>query len=66
VSTPRSTHDEALAAGLVSLRAQGLEPSDYAKDLARKVAAGEITPQAMEDALLDRYRKREVVATKSR
>lgn len=63
---PRSTLNEALAAGLVSLRAQDLEPSDYAKDLARKVADGQMTAQAMEDALVERHRKREVIATKLR
>lgn len=51
----RATYEEGLAAGLVALRAQGLEPSDTAKDLARRVAAGEITPREMEDALLARH-----------
>ena len=39
----RCTHKEGFAAGLVALRAQGLEPPDFAKGLAADVIAGNIT-----------------------
>lgn len=55
---PRATHEEGFQAGLLALRAQGLEPSDFAKDLAAKVIAGTITSQQMEDALNGHYRAR--------
>ena len=55
---PRATHEEGFKAGLLALRAQGLEPSDFAKDLAAKVIAGTITSQEMEDALNEHYRSR--------
>ncbi len=51
----RSTIEDALQAGLLAHRAQGLEPPQYGKDLAAQVAAGEITLQEMEDILLARF-----------
>jgi hypothetical protein len=54
----RATYDEAAAAGLVALRGQGLEPDDFAKDLARKLAGHEITLGEMRDATQEHYRKR--------
>ena len=53
---PRCSLEEAAAAGLVAMRAAGLEPSDEAKELMGRVVAGEITPQQMEDILLEKYR----------
>jgi hypothetical protein len=61
--TNRSTTEEAFAAGLVALRAQGLEPSDFAKDLAQQVIDGKITGQQMEETLLERYRKQDAITT---
>jgi len=55
---PRATHEEGFLAGLLALRAQGVEPSDFAKDLATKVIAGTMTKQEMEDALNEHYRAR--------
>ncbi|MGA2394273.1 MAG: antitoxin VbhA family protein [Candidatus Lustribacter sp.] len=54
-SEARSTDAEAFAAGLVALRAAGLEPSDYAKELAARVIAGEISVDDMEAALLEHH-----------
>jgi hypothetical protein len=51
----RSTREEAFAAGLVAQRAAGLEPSDFAKELAARVVAGEITGRDMEAALLEHH-----------
>ena len=62
----RATYEEGLAAGLVALRAQGLEPSDFAKALAVKVAANEITPKEMEHALLAHHRKQTLITTPGR
>jgi hypothetical protein len=62
----RATHREGFEAGLVALRAQGLEPSDYAKELAEQVSAGEMTPREMEDRLIDHYRSRTAVQTQGR
>lgn len=51
----RSTDAEAFAAGLVALRSAGLEPSDFAKELAAKVIAGEISADEMEAVLLEHH-----------
>ena len=53
---PRCSLEEAFDAGLVALRAAGLEPSDDAKELAARVVAGEITPQEMQAVLVAKYR----------
>ena len=47
---------EAATAGLVGMRAAGLEPSDAAKELMARVIAGEITPQEMEAIKIAKYR----------
>jgi hypothetical protein len=52
----RASDAEGFAAALVALRAQGLEPSEYAKELARKVVAGEMTLADMEGTLEAHYR----------
>jgi hypothetical protein len=51
----RSTIEYALKAGLVAMRAQGLEPPEYGKELAMRVQRGEITLDQMEEILLKRY-----------
>ena len=51
----RGAIDEAIAAGLVAQRAQGLEPSPYAKALALKVSSGEISLSEMEELLLKHH-----------
>jgi hypothetical protein len=51
-TTQRGTIDEAVAAGLVAQRAQGIEPSAYAKGLALRVASGEMSLAEMEELLL--------------
>jgi len=62
----RSTYAEAAAAGLVALRAQGLEPSDFAKELAMKVASREITPKQMTEMLVEHHHKQSLVVSRSR
>jgi hypothetical protein len=52
---PRSSIEDALKAGLVAMRAQGLEPPEYGKELAMRVERGEITLDQMEEILLKRY-----------
>jgi hypothetical protein len=51
----RAPIEEAVVAGLGALRAAGLEPSDYAKELAVQVAGGEITTDEMEAALAEHH-----------
>ena len=53
---PRCSLDEAFDAGLMALRAAGLEPSHDAKQLAARVVSGEITPWQMEAMLIAKYR----------
>lgn len=53
---PRCSLEEAAAAGLVAMRAAGLEPSGYAKELMARVITGEITPREMEAILIAKYR----------
>ena len=52
----RCSLEEAAAAGLVAMRAAGLEPSDAAKELMARVIAGEIIPREMEALLITKYR----------
>lgn len=59
----RSTTAEAYAAGLAALRAKGLEPSGFAKDLAERVIKGEITSREMEERLLQHYREQDARKT---
>jgi hypothetical protein len=58
----RGSYAEGLAAGLVALRAQGLEPSDYAKSLAEQVAGGKMTLEDMEEALVSSHSREHAVA----
>jgi hypothetical protein len=58
MSEPRSTLEEAAKAGLIALQAQGLEPSQYARDLMAKVVVGELTPHEMEATLVEYYRRK--------
>ena len=66
MSENRASYAEGVSAGLVALRAQGLEPSDYAKELAARVANHEITPGEMERALVAYHRNRSATVTRGR
>jgi hypothetical protein len=55
VMRKRAAVEQGFEAGLVALRAQGLEPSDVAKRLAERVCAGRMTLKEMAQILVARH-----------
>lgn len=58
MSAERATLAQGFEAGLVALRAQGLEPSDFAKILAERVCAGRMTLEEMTAILLAHHARK--------
>jgi hypothetical protein len=52
----RCSREDAVEAGLVAMRAAGLEPTAFAKELAQQYSDGTISLDQWEAAMLEHYR----------